>query len=334
MTPEQSEKPSNGSWSVTVSRAPAAKPTVQPAAADQPAKPKHDPAGKHMQPVKIELPPADASAPAAASGEAVAKAPDGSWAVTVNREPPPAQAPKPRGAAQPAKPKAVPASAPKTFVKTPERASEHRTPVKVKPLASAKPEPPAPHKLAVKVHHAEAAAPDHAERPPAPARRSGVRLMPIVLCAAAVLLVGLGISRQRAKQAAARQQSTQAYATVTGYLTRMDALKKQVPACQSQLDGPISDLQHPAAAPASGKDRKQRVEDAITAVKTVEKKVLDAETGEEQAQQALAVLQQHAEYAALAAKVSAASAEYKALQQGVETKCQALRALIMAANQR
>ena len=105
-----------------------------------------------------------------------------------------------------------------------------------------------------------------------------------------------------------------------------------MPSFQRQLEEPINDLQPIISESLPNKEIPQRVDNAIKAVTKVEKALSDAEMGEEQAAQALAALEQRADYKTLSGKVVVASTEYKALQRGVETKCQAVRSLIMAAN--
>ncbi len=311
MTTEPTEKPANGTWAVTVSHAPPAQEAPKPAG--------------------------------------------GSWAVTVDHQPPVKHPVKTAGAAMPVKGKRVQPSAPKPLVKKADPPIDGGPSVRIKSGQAVNPAVPAEQAdtpaaagcWAVTVDHEQPAKPKtpvkirHATPPPAPdageplkTSPAKVKLLPVVICAAAVMLAGVGVTRHLSKRDAAKQQTAQAYATTTGFIARMDELKKQVPALQRQLDGPINDLKPVGSASAPSKDFKQRVDNAITTVKTVEKLVLDAETGEEQARQALAVLQEHAEYQSLSARVAAVSTEYKSLQQGVEAKCQTVRSLIMAANRR
>lgn len=239
----------------------------------------------------------------------------GDWSVRVNREPP---------------------------VTPPEKSAKGDWAVTVNPgpaaarKASASPKPHASgtprtlHKPPIKLHHSSSPGPDLPKlQSQAPTRG---KLVPVALCAAVALALCALASSQRAKHKAAEQRTARAYATVTAFFTRVEELKKQAPALQRQLEGPINELKPIIAAPFASKENPQRVESAVTAVAKVEKALQDAEAGGDEAVQALESLHQHADYQKLREKVLAASAEYNGLKSGVEAKCQTVRSMIMAAN--
>lgn len=281
----------------------------------------------------------------------------GNWSVTVNREPPVKSPEKTSGGSAPQmikrdhvvvkharlakkENKAADGGQPVAVKGDSDVTHEQPVPAVAKPAADGSwsvtvdHEPPAKHKIPVKMRHAPASPPAPEVIAPARSTPAKVKFVPVVVCMVVVIAACILAVRQRAKREAAQQLAAQTYATVTGFIARMEDLKKQAPVCQRQLDDPIRELQPLVNTSSPNKDFQKCVENAVLTVKAVEKKVLDVETGEEQAKQALAALQQHPEYQALTLKVSAECTEYKNLQQSVETKCQTLRSLIMAANQR
>lgn len=281
----------------------------------------------------------------------------GNWSVTVNREPPVKPPEKTSGGsaqqmikrehvvvkhARLAKKENIAADGGQTVAAKGDSDATRERPVPAadKPAANGSwsvtvdHAPPAKHKIPVKLHHPPAPFPAPEMKEPARSTPAKVKFAPVVVCMVVVIAACMLAVRQRTKREAAQRLAAQTYATVTGFIARMEELKKQAPVCQRQLDDPIRELQPLVNTSSPNTDFQKCVENAVLAVKAVEKKVLDVETGEEQAKQALESLQQHPEYQALSLKVSAECTEYKNLQQSVETKCQTLRSLIMAANQR
>ena len=218
------------------------------------------------------------------------------------------------------------------------------------------PEPPAAHKPLVKhtpavIHKRPAAAhpPSDGHAPAAEAHPSGNRaekldkvfapppsrgkLARIMVGLAIVLVVGVAVAAHLSTRRAEEQRTEKALATVTGFISRLEELKKQAAPYQQQLDGPIADLQSILAASVPNKDFPHRIDGAITSVAKVESAVFGVETEEEPAKQALEALARHPDYQALSGKMSAAVADYQGRQKTVEAKCQKVRSLIISARQ-
>jgi len=237
------------------------------------------------------------------------------WSVRVNREPPVTQPEKC-------------AKGDWAVTVNPGPAAARKASAAPKPHASGTPR--TAHKSPLKLHHSSGPGPEF-PKPQSQAPTRGT-LVTVALCAAVALALCALVSSQRAKHKAAEQRTARAYATVTAFFTRVEELKKQAPALQRQLEGPISELKPIIAAPFANKENPQRVESAVTAVAKVEKALQDAEAGGDEAVQALESLRRHADYQKLSEKVLAASSEYNGLKRGVEAKCQTVRSMIMAAN--
>jgi len=294
--PKQTEKPASGSWSVIVNHEPPVKQTEKTTGSHKTLKFKHEPTDKHTLTKHADK--------SIGNGKSIAIKPN-----------PPAQT-------EPAV----------EFEQTAKPVAGGSWSVCVKQA------PPAKRKTPVKMHRAATTRtyPDEeTAREPVPVKNHKNGAIAIVFVIIAISAACVFATRQRsAKQTAAIRQTAQAYTVVTEFMTRMDGLKKQVPPSQRQLDEQIAVLQPITRASSINQDDSQRLKNAIQAVKIAEKTILDSETGEEQALLALEALGQHAEYKTLSEKTSASITEYKNLQKAVDAKCQALRSLIMAADQR
>lgn len=167
----------------------------------------------------------------------------------------------------------------------------------------------------------------------APPSRGG-KLAPIALGVVLALLIGAGISAHLSKKKAAEQQAAQCLATVTGFIARLEEVKKQAGPYQQQLDATISELQALIAAPALDQESPKRVDRAISTVSKVENAVFSVEADEEQARQALEGLAARPNYQALSEKLRAALADYKGQQKAVDGKCQKARTMIQSAQRR
>ncbi len=236
-------------------------------------------------------------------------------------------------------------------------ARQPQKPARGKRAVALKTEQPAMCKPAVRhavavIHKRADDAQDPTDTPPAPGKAprpesraaeldrllapppSGGKFAPIAFCLVVVLAVGAGVATHLSRQKAAERRAAESYATVTGFIARVEELKKQAAPCQQQLEKPISELKSIVAAPAPGQDDAQRISSAIAVVATVESAFFGAETNEEQAQRALAALARHPDYQALSSKMRTALADYQGQQKAVESKCQSVRSMIMAANAR
>lgn len=241
----------------------------------------------------------------------------GDWAVTVSPDAP---------AKQPEKP----ARGDWAVAVTPERPAAHKPLVKHPPAVIHK-RPAAAHAPAAEAAPSESRS-ERLDKVFAPPPSRG-KLAPIMVGLAIVLVVGAAVAAHISKRRAEEQRTEKALATVTGFISRLEELKKQTVPYQQQLDGPIADLQSILAASAPNKDFQRRIDGAITSVAKVESAVFGVETEEEPAQRALEALARHPDYQALSGKMRAAVADYQGRQKTVEAKCQKARSLIISARQ-